>query len=441
LIAFDIGGDRKITPKLFNYSTTGAETTLGIYRGSTLSESISMEKIVLEVASDEYNYYTWALNNGAFNRTEIWLDRIDEENLFIYRTVIEVERYQTISLKSGSTTMYCTYLSEVLAPDGTIGMERTNNRIRFNTAGKYVVEYLPFCEVINIYEYIEETPDPDTPDPEGIVIEINGEKFAMNFETYPSDEKTSYVYGYVYINAGDKLLIRDTESGAVWGERLIIGSKGQIFHQRMGPVFSCFPVFPCSAHPASIAQSSNREIHLSKRDFFIFNTVFSSQSCLRLRRRHAAGTVAGGTYAVAAAAGKCGRGVGQKFQHIGVELFQDLFIGRIAAGEDDLVIRCHAGKSVHSVCPHDLLHSGAFHENKRIPVQVQILCVRSPRAECVQHCCHTAVIRAELGIHGLCLRGEVDVIYSECFHYFFPFQNVVCSTILVTVKSLIVLQY
>ena len=255
LIAFDIGGDRKITPKLFNYSTTEAETTLGLYRGSTLSESISMEKVNLEVASEEYNYYTWALNNAVFNRTENWLDRIDLEKLFVYRTVIEVERNQEVSVKSGSTTMYGTYLSEVIAPDGAIGKALTSNRIRFNAAGKYVVEYLPFCEVINIYEYIEETPDPEPHehvyidgkcecgeiDPDyapshkheyvdskcecgavdsnykGIVIEINGEKFAMNFETYPSDEKTSYVYGYVYINAGDKLLIRDTESGAVWG--------------------------------------------------------------------------------------------------------------------------------------------------------------------------------------------------------------------------------
>ena len=221
-IAFDIGGDGKITPRLFNLPMSRGETTLSIYSGSTLSESISMEKVNLEVASEEYNYYTWALNSAVFNRTENWLDRIDLEKLFVYRTVIEVERNQEISLKSGSTTMYGTYLSEVIAPDGAIGKALTSNRIRFNAAGKYVVEYLPFCDVINIYEYIEETPDPDTPDPdtpdpEGIVIEINGEKFAMNFETYPSDEKTSYVYGYVYINAGDKLLIRDTESGAVWG--------------------------------------------------------------------------------------------------------------------------------------------------------------------------------------------------------------------------------
>lgn len=241
-IAFDIGGDGKITPRLFNLPMSGGETTLSIYSGSTLSESISMEKVNLEVASEEYNYYTWALNNAVFNRTENWLDRIDLEKLFVYRTVIEVERNQELSVKSGSTAMYGTYLSEVIAPDGAIGKALTSNRIRFNAAGKYVVEYLPFCDVINIYEYIEETPDPephehvyfdgkcecgevdpnyvpDTPDPDykGIVFEKNGDRYAMNFVTYPTDGVNSYVYGYVYIHAGDKLLIRDTESGAVWG--------------------------------------------------------------------------------------------------------------------------------------------------------------------------------------------------------------------------------
>lgn len=151
-IAFDIGGDGKITPRLFNLPMTAGETTLSIYRGSTLSESISMEKVVLEVASEEYNHYTWALNNAVFNRTENWLDRIDLEKLFVYRTVIEVEKNQEVSVKSGSTTMYGTYLSEVIAPDGAIGKALTSNRIRFNAAGKYVVEYVPFCNVINIFE-------------------------------------------------------------------------------------------------------------------------------------------------------------------------------------------------------------------------------------------------------------------------------------------------
>lgn len=152
-IAFDIGGDGKITPKLFNLPMTAGETTLSIcYRGSTLSESISMEKIVLEVASEEYNHYTWALNNAVFNRAEDWLDRIDPEKLFVYRTVIEVEKNQEVFVKSGSTTMYGTYLSEVIAPDGAIGKAPTSNRIRFNEAGKYVVEYVPFCNVINIFE-------------------------------------------------------------------------------------------------------------------------------------------------------------------------------------------------------------------------------------------------------------------------------------------------
>ena len=62
--------------------------------------------------------------------------------------------------------------------------------------------------------YVPDTPDPDY---KGIVFEKNGDRYAMNFVTYPTDEVNSYVYGYVYIHAGDKLLIRDTESGAVWG--------------------------------------------------------------------------------------------------------------------------------------------------------------------------------------------------------------------------------
>lgn len=51
---------------------------------------------------------------------------------------------------------------------------------------------------------------------EGIVIEINGDQFPMNFVTYPSDEKTSYVYGYVEFTTGDKFVIVDNVSGMVY---------------------------------------------------------------------------------------------------------------------------------------------------------------------------------------------------------------------------------
>ncbi len=51
---------------------------------------------------------------------------------------------------------------------------------------------------------------------EGIVIEINGEQYPMNFVTYPSGEESSYVYGYVNFAVGDKFVIIDNVSGTVY---------------------------------------------------------------------------------------------------------------------------------------------------------------------------------------------------------------------------------
>ena len=51
---------------------------------------------------------------------------------------------------------------------------------------------------------------------EGIVIEINGVQYPMNFVTYPSGEETSYVYGYVEFAVGDKFVIIDNVSGTVY---------------------------------------------------------------------------------------------------------------------------------------------------------------------------------------------------------------------------------
>ena len=51
---------------------------------------------------------------------------------------------------------------------------------------------------------------------EGIVIEINGEQYPMNFVTYPDGEETSYVYGYVEFAVGDKFVIVDNVSGTVY---------------------------------------------------------------------------------------------------------------------------------------------------------------------------------------------------------------------------------
>ena len=51
---------------------------------------------------------------------------------------------------------------------------------------------------------------------EGIVIEINGVQYPMNFVTYPDEEETSYVYGYVEFAVGDEFVIVDNLSGTVY---------------------------------------------------------------------------------------------------------------------------------------------------------------------------------------------------------------------------------
>ena len=250
-VAFSIGGDGKILLKRIDrVSVNNPSLTSG-------GEGIPMEKADLEVGSDEYKYHTWPLLNGKFYRTEFWLGGdfpIDLENIFLFKAVVDVEAGDSFDLSIGTSSMKAAdHICDIRTASGAVSIN--GNTIKFNTAGKYVIEVVSYCSIINIYEYVETTPDPDLHehvyvdgkcecgevDPDyvpsheheyldgkcecgavdsnykGIVIEINGDRFAMNFVTYTSDESTSYVYGYAYINAGDKLLIRDTESGAVWG--------------------------------------------------------------------------------------------------------------------------------------------------------------------------------------------------------------------------------
>ena len=243
-LAFDIGGDGKITLTRHNLPSD-VKPTITVFDG----ETIEMEKITLEVGSDEYKYYTWPLTDEAFSRQDEWLDTVDLDNITIYKGFLTVDAGGSFYIGDDYSRKPWMLLSTVYVEGNAIDKHTTTIKegyytkpaygITLEKAGTYVIEYLPFCNVINIYEY-EEAPDPhehvyfdgkcecgavdpnyvpDTPDPDykGIVIEINGEKYAMNFVTYPTDEVNSYVYGYVYIHAGDKLLIRDTESGAVWG--------------------------------------------------------------------------------------------------------------------------------------------------------------------------------------------------------------------------------
>ncbi len=232
-VAFSVGGDGKIVLKRMDRAfVRNPALTSG-------TESIPMEKVDLEVGSDEYKYHTWPLLNGEFYRTELWLNDlsfVDLEDILLYKAVVDVEGGESFDLSIGTELMKAAdHICDIRTASGAVSI--SGNTITFNTAGKYVIEVVAYCAIINIYDYVEETPDPheheyvdgkcecgaedpdyvpDTPDPEGIVIEINGNAFAMNFVTYPSDGVTSYVYGYVYINEGDKVIIRDTESGAVW---------------------------------------------------------------------------------------------------------------------------------------------------------------------------------------------------------------------------------
>ena len=216
-IAFDIGGDGEITLRRFNLPNTIPTPTLHWGKDN---ETV-MDKVTLTVGSDEYAYYTWPLTNGAFSRTEMWLDGRDLENLSIYRTVVEVNGMTSFYIPGRDTTQLgCHYLSLVSIENDRTTVGKDRDQFKITGSGKFVIEHLPFCNVINVYDYVEPTPDPEPepdPDLEGIVIEINGRGTEMNFVTYPDDGTTSYVYGYVELKAGDKLLIRDTESGAVWG--------------------------------------------------------------------------------------------------------------------------------------------------------------------------------------------------------------------------------
>ncbi|MBQ3002452.1 MAG: hypothetical protein IJD82_01845, partial [Clostridia bacterium] len=51
----------------------------------------------------------------------------------------------------------------------------------------------------------------------GIVIEINGVQYPMHFVTYLDGETTSYIYGYVELFAGDRLVVVDNVNDLVYG--------------------------------------------------------------------------------------------------------------------------------------------------------------------------------------------------------------------------------
>jgi len=235
-LAFDVGGNKKI--ELHKLTKPAASTSTSIVFSD--GNKLSLDAVTLDKEDDKYLYYTFPiLDSHLGNRSEY--------SKYVSGTTLDIERIEItaavgdrfyLSNHRDSSISY-ENISWVNAPAEAISADKSGGYIKINTAGKYIIDYVPYSMSIFIY-CVEETSDPhehvyfdgkcecgaedpsyvpDIPDPDykGIAIEINGELFAMNFVTYPSDEVTSYVYGYAYINAGDKLLIRNTESGAVWG--------------------------------------------------------------------------------------------------------------------------------------------------------------------------------------------------------------------------------
>ncbi len=252
-LAFDIGGNKKIELHKLTKPAAGTSTDMVFTNG----DKFSLDKVTLDKDDDKYLYYTFpVLDTHLGNRSEY--------SKYVSGTTLDIERIEIYAdagakfylSNTRDSSMAHENLAWIDAPAGAITADTRNGYIVINAAGKYIIDYVPYSMSIFIY-YVEETPTPD-PDPhehvyidgkcecgeidpdyapshkheyvdskcecgavdsnyKGIVFEKNGDRYAMNFVTYPTDGVNSYVYGYVYINAGDKLLIRDTESGAVWG--------------------------------------------------------------------------------------------------------------------------------------------------------------------------------------------------------------------------------
>ena len=171
-LAFDIGGDGKITLTRHNLPNV-MTPSITVFDGDTAE----MEKVTLEVGSDEYKYYTWPLTNEAFSRQDVWLDRIDLENIYIYRGVLSAEAGDSFYIGNDYSIKPWTLLSTVYVEGNAIDdyrgtvrdgfVTKTAYGITLENAGTYVIEYIPFCNVINIIE-IEDFSD-------GYVMYLDGE--------------------------------------------------------------------------------------------------------------------------------------------------------------------------------------------------------------------------------------------------------------------------
>ena len=144
-IAFDINGDKKITLNRCNYSTT-ITPTLVFESG----DAPTLEKIDLAPGSEEYKRYTWPLTNDVFYRQDFWT--ADLNNISIYRAAVHVEESVKfyIGVEHIAKTFGCEFLSLVVLEEGTL--VKSGNYIEITKPGDYIIEYLPFYNVINVID-------------------------------------------------------------------------------------------------------------------------------------------------------------------------------------------------------------------------------------------------------------------------------------------------
>ena len=144
-IAFDINGDKKITLNRCNYSTT-ITPTLVFESG----DAPTLEKIDLAPDSEEYKRYTWPLTNDVFYRQDFW--KADLNNISIYRAAVHVEESVKfyIGMEHITKTFGCDFLSLVVLEEGAL--VKNGSYIEITKPGDYIIEYLPFCNVINVID-------------------------------------------------------------------------------------------------------------------------------------------------------------------------------------------------------------------------------------------------------------------------------------------------
>ncbi len=151
-IAFDIGGDKEITLRRYNLPSTRTPTLV-----FESGDALAFEKSTLTPDSKEYDRYSWPLTNGIFGRTDVW--SVDLSSLTIYKAAVHVDssvRFY-IGLGNLTTKIGAEYLSLVILNNGTL--IKNGDYIELTKPGDYIIEYLPFCNVINV---IDPTLDPVT---------------------------------------------------------------------------------------------------------------------------------------------------------------------------------------------------------------------------------------------------------------------------------------